>query len=92
MQVQAGERHVLEHLDVTWDNGVDGRRVRRNGESSEESSLGDALGPHPQQMSLLSALPTCELVALYKVELLDLHALKHLDVAWGSGVEGRDTS
>ena len=31
-QVQAGERHVLEHLDVAWGNGVGGRRVRRNKE------------------------------------------------------------
>ena len=46
-QVQAGKFHTLEHLDVAWDNGVDGRRVRRNGESSQESSLGDALGPQP---------------------------------------------
>jgi len=35
--------------------------------------------------SLLSALSTCELFAPNKVELLDLHALKHLDVPWGSG-------
>ena len=44
VQVQAGEWHALEHLDVAWGNGVDGRRVRRNGEGSQESSLGDALG------------------------------------------------
>ena len=42
-QFQAGEFHTLEHLDVAWGNGVDGRRVRRNGEGSQESSLGDAL-------------------------------------------------
>jgi len=24
VQVQAGERHVLEHLDVAWGNGVGG--------------------------------------------------------------------
>ena len=46
IQVQAGEWHALEHIDVTWGNGVDGRRVRRNGEGSQESSLGDALGQH----------------------------------------------
>ena len=27
--------------------------------------------------------PTFELVALLEVELLDLHALEYLDVAWG---------
>jgi hypothetical protein len=43
-QVQVCEFHALEHLDVAWGNGVDGRRVRRNGEGSKESSLGDALG------------------------------------------------
>ena len=37
-QVQAGERHVLEHLDVAWGNGVGRGRVRRNGEGSQESS------------------------------------------------------
>ena len=31
-QVQAGEFHVLEHLDVAWGNGVGGGRVRRNEE------------------------------------------------------------
>ena len=35
VQVQAGERHVLEHLDVAWGNGVVGAgRVRRNKEGS----------------------------------------------------------
>ena len=52
---------------------------------------GDGLGPHPQHLCCLPYLRTCELLARTKVELLDLHALKHLDVAWGSGVEGRDT-
>ena len=32
VQVQAGERHVLEHLDVAWGSGVGGGRVRRNEE------------------------------------------------------------
>ena len=32
VQVQAGEFHVLEHLDVAWGNGVGGGRVRRNEE------------------------------------------------------------
>ena len=35
---------------------------------------------------------TFKILTATKVELLDLHALEHLDVAWGSGVEGRDTS
>ena len=35
-QVQAGERHALEHLDVAWGDGVDGRRMRRNEEGSWE--------------------------------------------------------
>jgi len=35
VQVQAGERHVLEHLDVAWGNGVgEEGRVRRNKEGS----------------------------------------------------------
>ena len=46
VQVQAGERHVLEQLDVAWGNGVGGGRVRRNEEGFQESSFGDALG-HP---------------------------------------------
>ena len=33
--------------------------------------------------------PTFELVALLEVEHLDLHALEYLDVAWGSGGEGK---
>ena len=33
-QVHVGERHVLEHLDVAWGNGVGGGRVRRNEEGS----------------------------------------------------------
>ena len=63
----------------------------RNAEGSWEGSLDEALGPHPQHLCCLPYLRTCELLARTKVELLDLHALKHLDVAWGSGVEGRDT-
>ena len=31
-QVQAGEFHALQHLDVAWGNGVGGGRVRRNEE------------------------------------------------------------
>jgi len=38
VQLQAGERHVLEHLDVAWGNGVGGERVRRNEEGSREGS------------------------------------------------------
>ena len=38
VQVQAGERHVLEHLDVAWGNGVGGGRVRRNEEGSRKGS------------------------------------------------------
>ena len=34
VHVQAGELHVLEHLDVAWGNGVGGGRVRRNEEDS----------------------------------------------------------
>ena len=52
LQVQAGEFHALEHLNVAWGNGVGGGRVRRNGEGSQESSLGDALGP--RQLLLLT--------------------------------------
>ena len=29
-QVQAGEFHAIEHLDVAWGYGVGGGRVRRN--------------------------------------------------------------
>ena len=45
VQVQAGEFHALEHLDVAWGNGVGKGSVRRNGEGSQESSLRDGLGP-----------------------------------------------
>ena len=38
VQVQADERHVLEHLDVAWGNVVDGGRVRRNKEGSWKGS------------------------------------------------------
>ena len=41
------------------------------------------LGP----TSLVPSL-TFEMLATLEVELLDLHALENLDVAWGSGVEG----
>ena len=34
VQLQGGERHALEHLDVAWGNRVDGGRVRGNGEGS----------------------------------------------------------
>ena len=37
-QAQVGERHVLEHLDVAWGNGVGGGRVRRNEEGSRKGS------------------------------------------------------
>ena len=32
VQVQAGEFHALEHLDIAWGNGVGRERVRKNGE------------------------------------------------------------
>ena len=38
VQVQGGEFHVLEHLDVAWGNGVGGGRVRRNEEGSRKGS------------------------------------------------------
>ena len=38
VQVQVDERHVLEHLDVAWGNGVGGGRVRRNKEGSRKGS------------------------------------------------------
>ena len=38
VQVQAGELHVLEHLDIAWDNGVGGGRVMRNEEGSWKGS------------------------------------------------------
>jgi hypothetical protein len=37
-QLQVGERHALEHLDVAWGNGVGGRRVRRKEEGSWKGS------------------------------------------------------
>ena len=56
-QVQADEWHALECLDVAWGNGGDGRRVRRNGEGSQESSLGDALGQHLFPILTPSTIP-----------------------------------
>ena len=55
--------------------------------------MGDGLGAGASPpTSLLAALRpylhTCELFAPKKDEFLDLHALKHLDVAWVSGVVG----
>ena len=47
VQVQLGELHLLERLDVAWGNGVGGGRVRRNAEGSQESSLRDGLRQHP---------------------------------------------
>ena len=38
VQVQGGEFHALEHLDVAWGNGVGGGRVRRNEEGSWKGS------------------------------------------------------
>ena len=38
VQVQVDERHVLEHLDVAWGNGVGGGTVRRNEEGSLKGS------------------------------------------------------
>ena len=51
----------------------------------------------PWGISLLSraGYPICpspltyEIPAVSKVELLDLHALEHLDVAWGGGGGGK---
>ena len=37
VQVQAGEFHALEHLNVAWGNGVGGGRVRRDEEGSLEA-------------------------------------------------------
>ena len=31
---------------------------------------------------------TCELAALVQVQAGEVHALEHLDVAWGNGVDG----
>ena len=38
VQVQAGEFHALEHLDVAWGNKVGAGRVRRNKEGSWKDS------------------------------------------------------
>ena len=49
---------------------------------------GEALRQHPLLILTRPAKfhsPTFEIPAAPKVELLDLHALEHIDVAWGSG-------
>ena len=87
-QVQAGERHVLEHLDVAWGNGVGRGRVRRNGEGSQESSLRAALGQHPRliltpptQPHLIHTPLTSEVLAVGDVQVCERHVLEALDVA-----------
>jgi hypothetical protein len=55
---------------------------------------GEALGPQPVEPHSLPVLfcprpLTFKILAATKVELPDLHAAEHLDVAWRSGVEGR---
>ena len=87
-QVQAGERHVLEHLDVAWGNGVGRGRVRRNGEGSQESSLRAALRQHPLLILTPPTQPhpthtplTSELAAAVQNQARERHILEALDVA-----------
>ena len=66
----------------------------RNEEGSQESSLGDALGPQPvSNLDPTYHTPpktkhTCELTALVQVQAGERHVLEYLDVAWGNGVGG----
>ena len=66
----------------------------RNEEGSQESSLGDALGPQPvSNLDPTYQTPpktkhTCELVTVPQVQAGEFHALEHLDIAWGNGVGG----
>ena len=73
--------------------------MRRNEEGSQESSLGDALGPQPVSNldptyhTLPKTKHTCELAAESQAQAGEFHALEHLDGAWGAewgwSVEGR---
>ena len=68
--------------------------MRKNEEDSWEGSSDEALGPQPVSnldptyQTPPKAKPTCELVAVVQVQAGEFHALEHLDVAWGNGVEG----
>ena len=60
----------------------------RNEEGSWEGSLDEALRQHPLLILTRPAKfhsPTFEIPAAPEAELFDLHALEHIDVAWGSG-------
>ena len=95
VQGQADERHVLEHLDVAWGNGVGEGRVRRKEEGSWKNSSGEALGHRRSgaihvcnkltyDMVFIVSIPT----ALH-VQLLERHASKGPDVTWGSRGGGK---
>ena len=93
-QVQDGESHALEHLDVAWGSGGGGNEgVMRNEEGSWEGSSNGALRPQHFAQSYsawwLTELAiftshTFELLAVVEIQRCDGAVLEGVNVAWKS--------